>query len=233
MRNVATSIAEEVADLASALEGGANDLVRTAPDRLRLPRAAQRFLALVQRLRALHGKLVAFGEVSPPVVAGTADLGEVVRSLRDELQHLRLALELEAELSPGLPSIAARPEVVRNALLFACSAMFRAEPGATHLTISAERGFTRSDPELRGELVLEWVSEPAGGRPPGNAGTALALEAARRLVESHGGHVTMTRLPGRAIRTAGAGGESVLWDDRGTPEVEDRDTIADSAYEIR
>lgn len=201
-RRVATSIAEEIADLASAIEGSAFEFVAAAPERDRLPGAAQHFLASVQRLRVLHGKLVAFGNQAEPV-AGTADLGEVVRSLTDELQHLRLGLELETELAAGLPPVAMGPEVARNALLFVCSAMFRAEPGATHLTITTEHGLAQDEPQLRVEILLEWVADPSSSMTPSahESGVALALDAASRLVESHGGDVIMNRLPGRAIRT--------------------------------
>jgi len=199
---VVSSIADEIADLASTVEGAAFELVAAAPEPTRLPHAAQHFLGSVLRLRSLHGKLVAFGS-DVVRTTGTADLGEVVTSLTEDLQRLRLGLELEAELTPGLPPTAAGPETVRNALLFVCSAMFRAEPGATHLSIAAERCLAVAHPRLRIELLLESIADPHSSSNPSlyDSNVTLALEAATRLVECHGGEVTMTRLPGRAVRT--------------------------------
>ncbi|MCR9246680.1 MAG: hypothetical protein NXI31_16730 [bacterium] len=198
---LATSIAHEIADLASAVEGTAFDLVAAAPERARVPAAAQHFLAAVQRLRTLHAKLNAFGDGTPQV-DGSSTLATVLTSLNEELQHLCLGLELEAELPESLPPIAMAPALMRNALLFVCSAMFRAEPGATHLVVSAERGLVDIESRVRIELVLDWIDSARTldrSKAPESA-MALALAAARRLLAAHGGDLRLEKLPGRAIR---------------------------------
>lgn len=200
---VARSVAREIADVASAVEGSAFDLVEAAPEPERVPRAAERFLGAVQRLRDLHAKLVSYGTEASPS-GGTADFREVVDGLKEELQHLRLGLELDTELPADLPVLACSPSIARNILLFACSAMFRSEPGATNLTISAERSLVENEPRLRIEMLLEWVVDPRDGAHPAphESDVALAIEAARRLAEGHGGRIRMDRLADRVIRTS-------------------------------
>lgn len=200
---VARSVAREIADVASAVEGSAFDLVEAAPEPERVPRAAERFLGAVQRLRDLHAKLVSYGTEASPS-DGTADFREVVDGLKEELQHLRLGLELDTELPANLPVLACSPSIARNILLFACSAMFRSEPGATNLTISAERSLVENEPRLRIEMLLEWVVDPRDGAHPAphESDVALAIEAARRLAEGHGGKIRMDRPADRVIRTS-------------------------------
>ena len=200
-RRLAVSLAEELANLASGVEGSAHDLIECAPHRAMLPAAAQRLLDAVQRVRTLHSKLIAFGS-GAEAAKGPADLSQVVSSLTDELQHLQLGLELQWDPPPGLPQVATSPEVVRLALLFLCSALMRAERGATHLSIEAETWLTKADPWIQIELTLEWVAEAAGSGPdlgPDDAGV-LDRQAAANLVRSQGGQVKFTRLPGRSAR---------------------------------
>jgi hypothetical protein len=200
-RQVAVSVAEELANLASGVEGSAHSLVESAPNRAMLPAAAQRLLDAVQRLRTLHSKLIAFGK-GAEAVHGPTDLAQVVSGLTDELQHLQLGLELQWDPPPGLPQVATSPEIVRLALLFLCSALLRAERGATHLSIDAETWLTNADPWIQIELSLEWVAETEGSGPElghDDAG-AVDRQAATNLVRSQGGEVTFTHLPGRSAR---------------------------------
>jgi hypothetical protein len=200
-RRLAVSLAEELANLASGVEGSAHGLVECAPHRAMLPAAAQRLLDAVQRLRTLHSKLIAFGK-GADAVRGPADLAEVVSDLTDELQHLQLGLELQWDPPPGLPLVATSPEIVRLALLFLCSALLRAERGATHLSIEAEMWLANADPWVQIELTLEWVAEAEGSTTELGHDEAGAVDrqAAINLVRSQGGEVTFTHLPGRSAR---------------------------------
>lgn len=199
---VAAAISEELASLVSGVDGAAHVLVERAPERIHLPHAAEQLLAAVQRLRTLQQKLFAFSTDQSPS-GGVCGIGDVVDNLADELQRLRLGLEVEFAFAPDLPLVAVPPEALRNVVLFACAAMFRSESGATHLSIVAERSLGDDETAMRIELLLEWPGDP--GRTPGRTThdprVAIALEAATRLARGHGAELTMTYPPGRAVKT--------------------------------
>ena len=58
---LAISMSEELASVASAVEARTQHLIEAAPSRAQLPGAAEALLATVKRLRHLHKKLTAFG----------------------------------------------------------------------------------------------------------------------------------------------------------------------------
>ncbi len=200
-RSVASALAEELANLVSGVEGSSHHLIQSAPDRRQLPVAAEALLAAVARLRTLHTKVVAVSGGRAPTT-GSTHLGEIVASLRDELQQLQLGLQLKWEPPEALPAVLVAPDVVRATLLFLCAALLRVERGATHLSIEAERCFANAQPHLQVELSLEWVTE--AGTPVvevfAEPAFALDLEAASNLITSHGGEVAVSHLPGRTVR---------------------------------
>lgn len=200
-RCVATAVAEDLANLVSGVEGSAHHLIQSAPDRRQLPGAAESMLAAIARLRMLHTKVLAYGQARASA-PGSTHIGEIVASLRDDLQQMQLGLELRWEPRSALPAVLVAPDVVRDALLFLCGALLRAERGATHLSIDAERCYARSEPRVQIELALEWVTEPR--TPPANdvqvTPFLLDLEAASSLITTHGGEVALSHLPGRTVR---------------------------------
>ena len=201
MRRVALSFAEELANLVSGVEGQAHHLIETAPNRRDLPAAAESLLAAVHRLRTLHTKALAFGR-GRTSTTGTVDVADLIAGLHEELQQLQLGLEVRWSPPSGLPRINCPPDVVRDALLFLCAALVRTERGATHLSIEAEPCFAAEEPRVQIELALEWVADrsvPLTDLVAHSAFT-LDLEAANNLIVSHGGEISLWRLPGRSVR---------------------------------
>lgn len=199
-RELALSMAEELASLVSAVEARAHHLIEAAPTRTDLPRAAEAMLTSVDRLQNLHKKLVAAGG-GRPVEAGVTDVCELIGSLGEELQQLQLGLEIRWDPPPELPGIDAHQDALRDAMLFVCAALLRAERGATRLTFSTERSFSRERPTIKLELNLEWITARPGRREDTSldGGFALDWEAAKQLVQSHGGELTLSHLPGKAV----------------------------------
>lgn len=200
-RRFALSLAEELATLVSGVEGRAHSLIECAPHRAMLPSAAEALLVAIQRLRTLHNKLVAFAQQGSSR-AGATELGELVASLTDELQQMQLGIEVRWDPPPALPRLAASRELVREALLFLCAALLRAERGATRLSIEAELCLADPQPVVQLELALEWVVERSGARIDLGADVGFSIEhdAATHLIRSQGGQVEITHLPGRAAR---------------------------------
>lgn len=223
-RGIAKTLAEELANLVSGVEGSAHHLIEAAPDRRQLPAAAEALLAAVSRLRTLHTKVVAFGH-GRASTTGTTHIGEIVASLRDELQQMQLGLELRWEPPSGLPAVLVAPDVVRDALLFLCAALLRAERGATHLSIEAELCFASDEPRVQIELALEWITEASTPTvdPFAEPAFTLDLEAANNLITSHAGEVALSHLPGRTVRAI------VRWPAAVSAAAEDTHDEADAA----
>ena len=198
---VARSLADELATLVSGVEGRTHHLIEAAPDRSQLPLAAEELLTAVQRLRTLHSKLVAFtkGRANEP---GRTVLEALLVGLGDELPQMQLGLEVRRESAAHVPPIGVGPGVVHDALLFLCAALLRAERGASNLAINTELCFAGDEPCVEIELALEWCTEALPPAEPVLTDPAftLDLEAANHLVTSNGGELSISHLPGRAVR---------------------------------
>lgn len=200
-RRVALTLAEELATLVSGVEGRAHHLIDSAPDRARLPLAAEALQNAIQRLRTLHSKLVAFGRART-AAAGSTDVAAMISGLRDELEHMQLGIEICWEPRSDVPPISGAPDDVHDALLFLCAALLRAERGATRLTILAEPCFATTTPRVQLEVAVEWVAEPHARATDlfTDPSFTLDLEAANNLVAALDGDVSVTHLPGRSVR---------------------------------
>lgn len=200
-RAMAVSMASELAGLVSALEARAHHLIEAAPTRTSLPQAAEALLNSIERMHLLHKKLTAFGagHVAEP---GTTEVTELIAGLSDELAHMQLGLELRWEPPSALPPLAIQPSIGRDVMLFLFAALLRAERDATRLTFTVERSFTRARPTLRIELNLERITVAEDPRDAAfhDQAFALDLEAARQLIVSHNGELSLAHLPGKSVR---------------------------------
>lgn len=197
-RAVVATIGEELATLASGIEGRAHQLIEAAPERRQLPAAAEALIKSVQRLRVLHRKIVAFSGDRGPM-PGFAELGTAASRLAEELQEIQFGIELHFDPPSTLPPLAVAPEALVDVLTFLAAAMMRAEPGATRLTLVAEQLLGTSH-EVALELSLEWAGEHhatmlAGGHQP------IDFDAAANLVRAQGGAIELTHSPGRFVRS--------------------------------
>lgn len=201
VERIALSLANELACLTSGIEGSAHGLIDAAPDRARLPRAAEALLAAVQRLRTLHTKMVALGQGNDPADGVTA-IDAVIKALAVELPHLQLGLQVRWETRRALPEVRASFDVVRDALLFLCSALLRAERGASILAIDAEHTFAHDEPAVQLLLSLEHagdVPNDAATRTPDRS-WQFDYEAAANLIRAQGGRVEVSHRPGQAVQ---------------------------------
>jgi hypothetical protein len=197
-RAVVATIGQELATLASGIEGRAHQLIEAAPERRQLPAAAEALIKSVQRLRVLHRKIVAFSGDGGPT-PGFVELATAAKRLAEELQEMQFGIELHFDPPGSLPPLAVAPEVLVDVLSFLAAAMMRAEPGATRLTLVAER-LLGTKHEVALELSLEWAGEhhpstAAGDHQP------IDFDAAANLVRAQGGAIELTHSPGRFVRS--------------------------------
>lgn len=199
----ATAVANDVATLASGIEGRMHALVEAAASRAGVPRAAEDLQMAVRRLRALHTRLAALG--GKPAIAATSgatDVRRLVARLSAELHSMHVGLELHWDPPEHLPLLHAPHDIVFNALVAACRALLHAEHGASCLTIAAEACYADSKPQLELDCALEWNSDGGGGSSDllTDPRCALDREAAVALAAACGGTMSFQQLRGRSAR---------------------------------
>jgi hypothetical protein len=200
-RRLALTLADELANQISGVEGRAHHLIVSGPSRSQLPVAAEGMQGAIKRLRTLHSKILTLAGVRP-AETGHTELDDAIEQLREGLQQLQLGLEVRWHPTAKLPAAAVEEQVVRDVLIFLGCALLRAERGATLLTIHCERCFADREPRVQIELMLEWVTSATQPRDDALQDTSFALdfEAAFQLVTQSSGDLQVAHLPGRSVR---------------------------------
>lgn len=195
------SLARELADIASGVEGNSVLLVESA--RLspsRVPAIEGLWLAAL-RLRRFHDKIRALVEV-PRLSLEPHRLPPLLDDLLEELKNSELGLRMATSLPEDLPRVTTNHGSLLCALSFVCHALRELEPGARCLTIQAEYDFEDEAPKLEIELQLEYDEDP--GRSPDLAPPEAAFHLARTAAENllHGMRATVEfdRDPGHNAR---------------------------------
>jgi signal transduction histidine kinase len=175
----------------------------------------------IERCRDTTHKLRLLGR-SYDTAPGWVDLNAAVRDTMALLQYELRTRDLEgtARLDPELPQIWAREAAVRgvcmNLMINAVQAM---SPGGK-LTVATSHapGQVRLTVEDTGPGIapehLERIWDPFFTTKPVGEGTGLGLSITHRLVQSHGGRITLDSAPARGTRfdvelpIEGPGGEA-------------------------
>lgn len=199
---IARTLADELANLTSGIEGRAFQLVEAAGSNPRLvPPAGEALMGSIERLRLLQRKLHALADGHRQEL-GPAPVQAVVAAVGAGLQQLQLGLEFEWTPPQHLPALQADAAVVQDALLCLGTALLRLEPKARRLLAQAEACFDEEQPRVVIELLLECGSDH---RPtPLAAGNRSAFEfdrrAAANLIASQGGTLHCEHEPGTVAR---------------------------------
>lgn len=180
------AVANQLASISSGIEGNAQLLIE-ATGRPGLLPVAEGLWTAVRRLRRLHIKLQAFS--SPPEAEpGPTELRGLLLDLQEELQQIRLGMQVALHLAQGLPPAQVGRQVLHDALLCLCTGLLHMELGALRLTISGEAEFDGELPEIVLALELEWLEEPERREPARPClDRELECTAAENLIRSQGG----------------------------------------------
>jgi hypothetical protein len=192
-RTLVAAIADELADLASGIEGNAHLLIEAAARPGKRTDGADPLWSAVQRLNRLQWRLRALA-VPPPADGGPTDAAEVLADVRSWLQTVHFGLTVELELPESLPPVRANRRVLEDALVSAAECLLLMERGATRLALSAQ--FEGDGPEVAIALDLEWIEEPAEGLPFDRRSEVQELEcaAAHHLILSQGGSLEVLHM---------------------------------------
>lgn len=201
-RTLAAAVAEQLADLASGVEGNAQRLIEATARPGKHHDGADPLWSAVQRLNRLQCKLRAL-TVPPPADAGPTDPAEVLDEVRSWLQSVHFGLTVELELPDDLPPVRASHRVLENALVCAAEALLQLERGAMRLVLSAQSQYEGDTPEVAIALDLEWTDDPVEA-PCGARTEVQELEcaAAHHLIRSQGGSLEVLHMPDHHLAQA-------------------------------
>lgn len=200
-RAITSTVADQLSGMISAIEGNAHRLIENAADPDQIPRSAERLWRTTRSIRHFQKKLQAY--VSPPPRGNdTTSAHEMLETLRQQLESTERGLQIAFHVPKHLPAIHGDRVVLQDALRFACIALTQLEQGATRLTISAEPHLDHDRPGVRLELHLDWIEDHDISRslPPNLNAFELESSAARNLVASQGGELTLLHRPGASAR---------------------------------
>lgn len=200
-RAITSTVADQLSGMITAIEGNAHRLIENAADPDQIPRSAERLWRTTRSIRHFQKKLQAY--VSPPPRGNdTTSAQDLLESLRQQLESTERGLQISFHVPTHLPAIHGDRVAVQDALRFACIALTQLEQGASRLTISAEPHLDHDRPGVRLELHLDWIEDHDVTRslPPNLNAFELESSAARNLVASQGGELTVLHRPGASAR---------------------------------
>jgi two-component system NtrC family sensor kinase len=200
---LAAGVAHEINNPLASIAFCAEGLERRLTELLgRFPReheTIQKYLRMIQdeafRCKQITGNLLEFARVGEGERALT-DLGEVVQSVLDIVQHLQNAQGKRIVFRPaGRPATLANPQeikqVVLNIVVNALDSMD--EEGILTITLASNEGaaeliFTDTGCGMPPE-VLDNIFEPFFTRSRTGKGTGLGLSISHRIISQHGGEI--------------------------------------------
>jgi hypothetical protein len=159
----------------------------------------------VTRLNRLVGDFLSSGQPAR-LDPRPCDVGAVVRETAALVQHKARdqAIEVEVDLAADLPVTVADPELLKTCVLNLVLNAFEAMPGGGRLSLAAR---LEGPPDARAVAIL--VSDTGVGMSAEaaamafepyvstkEAGVGLGLALVRRIVEGHGGGITLDSTPG-------------------------------------
>jgi signal transduction histidine kinase len=160
----------------------------------------------VARLNRLVGDFLSSGQPAR-LDPRPCDVGAVVSDTAALVQHKARdqAIEIEVDVSPGLPATVADPELLKTCFLNLVLNAFEAMPAGGRLSLAVRLEGPPGAPAIS---VL--VSDTGVGMPPEaaaiafepyfstkEAGVGLGLALVSRIVEGHGGSVALESVPGQ------------------------------------
>lgn len=190
------SLASELADLATGVEGHAQHLCEAIGDPEQVATQAQRLWANVRKLRLFSEKVVASCRPSAMKRIPT-DVGKLLISLRQELEdYSGSGLQVKCEVASSLPRALVDPEGLRRTALFLIDSLLDLETDAGVLELRASNRVADDRANsIEVEIRLETENPSGDSRHPPSP-LSLGFVAATRLVHGLGAEIALEHNPG-------------------------------------
>lgn len=198
LEHFAASIANELANLTSGIEGHAQLVLEAAGTPGLAPSVSERLWKALRRLRRFNHKLLSFSRAANLVV-GPTDVTGVLDGVRSELEDLDTGLKVGIHTAPTLPMALTAKEALHEALVFLAEAILRLEHFASRISFYA---YTRlqddHDPvvEIEVQVDLDEEAPPSEGRSSPDPTLLLDYVAARNLLDGQGAHMSLSHVSG-------------------------------------
>ena len=198
LETLANGLGEELATMASAIEGHAQLLCEGLGDPQVLAVRADRLWTGVRRLRMFSEKILSFGQVETLPIA-PVDARSALDQIAQEIEDTGSRLKVRVTSSGYLPPMLANERALRNAALFLVDTLLRIETRASRLELRAHAEvFEDQATRVRIEI---WAEADESGAPhaPTDHAVHLGYIAARNLLEAQGARLAFDEVEGLSV----------------------------------
>lgn len=198
LRELSESLGEELAILASGVEGQSQLMCEALDTPIRAAEHAEQVWETVRRLRFLSEKLQCASLV-PPFEMQPTDVRQLLGNLVPEIEnYAAVSFQVSLATASSLPMAMAQPEALGKAVLFLIESVFELEPNASKLAVQAQSQSGDHD-ELVVCVDIEAHNEDDDEdevRVASSSETMFSLLAAQNLLQAQGAEVSLRHTPG-------------------------------------
>jgi CheY-like chemotaxis protein len=198
LETLASGLGEELATMASAIEGHAQLLCEGLGDPQVLAVRADRLWTGVRRLRMFSEKILSFGQVEA-LQLEPVDARSALDQIAQEIEETGSRLKVRVSSSGYLPPMLANERALRNAALFLVDTLLRIETRASRLELRAHAEvFEDQATRVRIEI---WAEADESGAPhaPTDHAVHLGYIAARNLLEAQDARLAFDEVEGLSV----------------------------------
>ncbi len=195
---LAQSLGDQLATLATSIEGHAQLLCEAVGDPHRVVERGEWLWSSVQHLRLFSEKILSFAQVGTLEVRPLS-IRPFLSGLAQELEDTGRRLQVEVQTSEFLPRALASERALRNATRFLVDTLLHLETRARRLYLRAYAKVT-DDQDTRVELELCAEAEESGScHDAERHSVQLGYIAARNLLEAMDAHLSFDELEGLSV----------------------------------
>ncbi len=198
IESVARSLGDELATMASAIEGHAQLLCESMGQPKLVARRSEHLWNGVRRLHNFSEKILSFAHVDHLSV-DRVNIRPFLGGIAQEFEDAGSALQIDLATSDFLPPAYANERALRNAVLFLVETLLHLETRARRLSLSAyAKVYDDQDTRVVLEICAE-AEETGPSHEPSKTQVQLGYIAARNLLEAQGARLSFDELEGLSV----------------------------------